>query len=172
MFRKALIFLVAGVILLFVPFCPEKDILRLKGGEVAKVLFNGRTGQVDIVQDPAGGNPGRTSGIFRKRILGGRKSEIVLDRTGKLTVTSSPKGFTFEPGLFWGFNGGSCPGVGVQFAYWHQIGLFGGSYYSFRDKEIQAFLGAGYTFERFQNTSLLLGMNTDKKIVIGAEIRF
>ncbi len=111
-------------------------------------------------------------------IRGVRDVAITELKDGTIKTVTINKGFTFEPGLTLGTDSeDSLIGLDAQFFYWSEFGLVKGLMVPTSNislKKIRFYLAISYDLGRIKlhNTSAILGIDTKKRILLGARIRF
>lgn len=187
--RKAII--TAILLLLGLKYCDLKKTKEitseeLKRGEKTAVVFSPNSKSVvAITRRSQSGNRLRAS-LLRggkhepstnpredvQRIDGARGVRISISDKGNVTVQARTRGFCFEPGLGGGYGaGGYFRGtIDAQFAFSHLHGLNAGLGFRFR-RTFRASPFVAYSYNFYSNSSVLVGIDTDKKLLIGIRVK-
>lgn len=159
---------------------------ELKEGERTAVIIDGNS--VTVVAAPNGRKPGDR---IRPSLLRGRKSqpETVLGKVveriegargvrvsvgddGKVSVTSRTRGLCFEPGIgSYVTSGNRRLFIDAQFLFSRRNGLNAGLGIGLQ-RPIDAAGFIAYSYNFYSNTSVLVGYDTDSKVLIGLRVKF
>lgn len=163
---------------------------KLKPTEKTAIIINDRGEVTTITRDSTNGNgicpsslrgrnsqssPVSTETI--KRTDGAKDIRISIDSRGNVSYTFRTWGFQFSPeaGICYASNGDSRLILNDQFFFYKKHSLNFGLGRNFNSKNIyRLHLAYGYTpkTKYFSNSSFLVGIDTDKKVLVGVTIGF
>lgn len=107
---------------------------------------------------------------------GARRTEIIVDDKGNVSIIQKTHGFIFEPGLCTGLNKeGILFGLDSQIYFVRTLGINIGIMGQSTNKlHLEGHIALSYQlpYRIFNNTSGFIGYNTDKDIIIGFRVKF
>jgi hypothetical protein len=127
----------------------EKERVVIRKGQVTKVTKEG----VKTIYVPPQG-----------------KTEITIDKRGEVTVNTKTHGFCREFGLLLGYSRKPVGAIDCKFAFWNRLGLSAGLGATVESRPL--ILGFGGITYTFSNTSLFVGINTSKDLIVGVRVGF
>lgn len=174
--RKPLLLIALSAILLILLFkaCDKKQIKSITSTNLTK------DEQVAIIVDPTKDSvttvrrnrkDKKETTIVQKPVDGARDIRIGVSPEGRVIVTARTKGFIHEPGFVGGWGKGLRLGGDVQLGFYSNWGVNAGITTTMK-YNIKPFVAISYTLSRIElsNTSILLGIDLQKQVLVG--IRF
>lgn len=161
---------------------------QLRTGESTAVVFSPNSGTIKVItRGDRNGNRVRSS-LLRgwesespetprqsvQSIGGARGVRISVDSDGKASVTVRTSGVIFEPGLVGVLSGERCRlGLDIQWLFYRRWGINTGAVVG-SDKSFRLYAAGSYylPFHHFTNTSLLFGIDSNSKFLVGIKVRF
>ncbi len=109
-------------------------------------------------------------------IDGAREVRVSVGKDGQITITARTRGVSLQPGFGAAYaNGDARFLLDIETVFHKRHSLLAGLNVPVQDaKRIRGHIAYGYTlpFRRFSNTTLLVGFDSDKKILGGVRVRF
>lgn len=186
--KKIAVVVLVVLALLVLKRCDHKKVEeisdeKLKPGDRSAIIVDGRTGEVTVIKRPDRGRSvlshnGRDTeadGAVLQRIDGARGIRVTVDEKGKPTITARTSGFSFEPGIgILAADGYPRGSLDFQLYFVRRHGVNAGISYPLRGRgNLRLYVAYSYTPKILSNnTSLLVGLDSNKQITAGLRVRF
>lgn len=111
----------------------------------------------------------------RRTRRGVRHIATTLNKDGTIDRIIINRGFAFEPGLLLGTDSqGALVGVDTQWFYWSDFGLISGlsALTTFKNPRLHLAVSYNLSSIKLNNTSLFVGVNTNKSLMFGTRLSF